>query len=618
MNPPYIFLSYCHADDKWTEGRISGFRDGLVNALRIVTGKHIEIFQDRDIGWGDHWPDTLEKALAGATILMPIITPCYFTSGACREELETFFEYEKRSEKRRILPVYWMDCDEWEDQGKRDADRLASELYNRQYWDWRPLVGRLPRDGQPPRDQRVKSKLESIAKQVHLLIPELPQIDPPRPVHKTRTWLIAIASVLSVLTILAVYSLRDASVADSVFDIIDRAFGGAPSVPSVTLHYLGDKHEDEIAYSMSLQLRRRFHLDTGVSIVPTYPDRIQADKTDLKNQINTSDVVLLDIIWLDELSELFSDISLLDLGATTWYPSPDIKKFVRFWKDIGLLYYRKDLAKLEDVSTWEQLTKKAVYIQKGIKERKLPDDFIAFAWPGGAYEGLTCNALEWIASNGGVQEDDGRIKYESQELFEAINTARNWVKGVKDKDVPAISSKAIEYTEEESLQAFLEGKSAFLRAWPYAYAALKKRFGDKLGVAPLPQGQDHRYVGVLGGPALAVPQRSRNKIEALEFIQYLTSEFVQKWRAERGSYVPPGGGGPSEVDAAIKRIDVEVVRTSSERGELGQPGKPYESRSACFAKLVREAIQSDSEQDARQKIHLMPSCQLSKVRLKSR
>jgi hypothetical protein len=47
------------------------------------------IFQDRaDVAWGQNWQQRIDEALDVATLLLVIITPGFFSSAACRAELE--------------------------------------------------------------------------------------------------------------------------------------------------------------------------------------------------------------------------------------------------------------------------------------------------------------------------------------------------------------------------------------------------------------------------------------------------------------------------------------------------------------------------------------------------
>ena len=67
-------------------------------------------------------------------------------------------------------------------------------------------------------------------------------------------------------------------------------------------------------------------------------------------------------------------------------------------------------------------------IQEG--ERKAgSNDFWGYVWQGRAYEGLTTNALEWIASNNGgtIIDDKGEITIDNPDAAEALKTAAGWV-----------------------------------------------------------------------------------------------------------------------------------------------------------------------------------------------
>ena len=67
-------------------------------------------------------------------------------------------------------------------------------------------------------------------------------------------------------------------------------------------------------------------------------------------------------------------------------------------------------------TTWEELTKTAQMVQDA-ERAEGNDDLWGFVWQGNAYEGLTCNALEWVKSFGGGQivEPNGEISINNAE-----------------------------------------------------------------------------------------------------------------------------------------------------------------------------------------------------------
>jgi F-box protein 11 len=134
-------MSYVRSDDEHEHGRLTEFRERLSAEVRMQTGDEFPIFQDRnDIGWGQNWKKRIKESLDGVTFLIPIITPSFFKSPACRDELERFLEREKTlSRDDLILPVYYVDCPLLSDDKKRAKDELAQVVAERQYADWREL-----------------------------------------------------------------------------------------------------------------------------------------------------------------------------------------------------------------------------------------------------------------------------------------------------------------------------------------------------------------------------------------------------------------------------------------------------------------------------------------------
>lgn len=134
-------MSYVHSDDK--HGHLTHFRERLSDEVHIQTGEEFSIFQDRkDILWGQNWKKRIEESIDGVTFLIPIITPSFFNSPACRDELQRFLEREEKLGRNDlVLPVYYVDCPLLNDEGKRAGDELAQAIADHQYADadWRDL-----------------------------------------------------------------------------------------------------------------------------------------------------------------------------------------------------------------------------------------------------------------------------------------------------------------------------------------------------------------------------------------------------------------------------------------------------------------------------------------------
>ncbi len=210
-----------------------------------------------------------------------------------------------------------------------------------------------------------------------------------------------------------------------------------------------------------------------------------------------------------------------------------------WFTDAGVLYYRTDLLEKygeQAPQTWEELTRIAQKIQDGERSEG-NDKFWGFVWQGRAYEGLTCDALEWVSSyNGGnIVDEDGSITINNPQAITAIDTAAGWVNTITPGGV-------LNYTEEEARGVFQSGNAAFMRNWPYAWSLAQ---GDdspikgKVGVSALPKGgEDGRHAGTLGGWQLSVSKYSKHPEIAADLVTYLTSRDEQKRRAIKAAYNP--------------------------------------------------------------------------------
>src|SRR5205823_674100 len=137
-----------------------------------------------------------------------------------------------------------------------------------------------------------------------------------------------------------------------------------------------------------------------------------------QGQSSDLDVMMIDVIWPGAFAP-----NLVDLGpklgdaAKNHYEGIVANDTVGgklvsmpWFGDFGMLFYRKDLLQKYNISappkTWDELEQQATMIVNG--EKASNPNFTGFVFQANAYEGLTCNALEWIASSGGgniIEED---------------------------------------------------------------------------------------------------------------------------------------------------------------------------------------------------------------------
>ena len=99
--------------------------------------------------------------------------------------------------------------------------------------------------------------------------------------------------------------------------------------------------------------------------------------------------------------------------------------------DTGHLYYRTDLLEkyeLDIPTTWEELETAARTIQEG-ERAEGNEEFWGYVWQGAIGEGLTCNALEWQASQGGgmIISPEGEIQVNNPEFIAALERAQGWI-----------------------------------------------------------------------------------------------------------------------------------------------------------------------------------------------
>jgi trehalose/maltose transport system substrate-binding protein len=249
------------------------------------------------------------------------------------------------------------------------------------------------------------------------------------------------------------------------------------------------------------------------------------------------DVMGIDVIWTAEFANQgwLKDVSpVVAQRRAEFIPSTleTLHYNGKYWglpynSNAALLYYRSDEVS-QAPKTWQDVYKVAA-ANKGI------------TYQGASYEGLTCDFLELLFSAGGkVLSDDGKSPaIDSPQTRQVIDFMVN---GIKDG---AASRAVVAQMEEESRRAFEQGKTTFMRNWPYAYAlGNKSKIKGKFKIATLPGFGANPGSGVLGGTNLAINAYSKNPGGALAVMDYFTSDVGQRLIGE--------GATPPATTAAYK------------------------------------------------------------------
>lgn len=308
----------------------------------------------------------------------------------------------------------------------------------------------------------------------------------------------------------------------------------------------------------------KFEADTGnkvtiVSMPESTTDQFGQYRLWLAAQSSDIDVYRLDVIWAPQIASHFVDLTPHVEDIRAQFVPAAVESQTVDGKLVGLpmflgapaLYYRQDLLDKygEAVpTTWQEMTTTAKKIMDG-ERAEGNDDMWGFVFQGAAYEGLTCNAQEWIASFGGgrIVNNDGTIAINNPKAAEALTLAASWVGNIAPEGV-------LNYKEEDARGVFQSGNAVFMRNWNYAYALAA---GDdsavkgKFGVTTLPTGGDGgTSAATLGGWHLGVSKYSENQTEAIELVRFLNNYENQKERAIVTSRPPTLNAVYTDADVA--------------------------------------------------------------------
>jgi trehalose/maltose transport system substrate-binding protein len=398
---------------------------------------------------------------------------------------------------------------------------------------------------------------------------------------------------------------------------IKQKYGGQ------TITWVGDNAVGS-SHKRDLLLAARFTKDTGIKIklVP-HPAASDAAYSQLARNFSAKssslDVMMLDVVWPGAFAPYLVNLKPA-LGAQAKLHAAGIvsnntiggKLVAMPWfGDFGILYYRTDLLKKYGYNappkTWAELGTMAKKIQTG--ERGSNADFYGFVYQGNAYEGLTCDALEWLASSkAGNIIDNGKASINNPTATSTLNLFRSWVGDISPRGVTS-------YQEEDARNAFDAGNAVFMRNWPYAYGASKGTPVDgKFDVTVLPHGEGGASVGTVGGWQLAVSKYSKHIPASIELVRYLTSPAAEKFDAIYNTNVPtiPSVATDKAVVAANPYLKPEIANVQ----RVTRPAKYLKTKYQQGSQIIYQGInQILNGQDAK---NVLPGVQQQLDRLLTR
>jgi trehalose/maltose transport system substrate-binding protein len=254
---------------------------------------------------------------------------------------------------------------------------------------------------------------------------------------------------------------------------------------------------------------------------------------------------------------------------------------------VAVLVYREDLVReygyAGPPATWDELERMAARIQAG-ERAKGQAGFWGYAWQGASYEGLTCNALEWQAAEGGgsIVEADGTVSVNNPRARHALERATSWVGTISPPGV-------IAYKEDDGFNLWSAGQVAFVRGW-LTDGGTPDTARMHGAIAPMPGGSAGR-AGTLGGWSLAVSRYSFHQAEALKYVRYMTSPAVQAQRFLAIGYPPTTRHVPLPDD--VSRVNpYYVLRPQLVATMVARPSRTVGRQYPMVSRAYFEAVHS--------------------------
>ncbi|HET6181740.1 MAG TPA: extracellular solute-binding protein [Candidatus Sulfotelmatobacter sp.] len=391
----------------------------------------------------------------------------------------------------------------------------------------------------------------------------------------------------------------------------DRTSNSDPATPSV-ITFIGWGPATQRELSMDQSVFEQFSRETGIRVdfIPgpeSMTERLELYERYLGKKSSTPDVYYIDVVWPAVLADQMVDLNQYLAKESADQLETEVRNdtvngrltSMPFNTELGVLYYRSDLLRKygyrNPPATWDELEKMAARIQAG--ERAGGNkDFWGYVWEGAAYEGLTCNALEWQVGYGGgyLIEADGSISVNNPRTIEAMKSARRWIGTISPPSV-------IAFKEQDARNLLHAGKAAFERDWLWRQFSQESMIPNPdatIAIALLPGGSVRR-ASTIGGQSLAVSKYSRHPQEAAALVRYLTSHDEQLTLWKKHAMLPARRDFYASSEYLQDRPEIAQLWRDLASVTIARPsavsGQHYDEVSRAYFSSVHSILAGEQE-----------------------
>ncbi|PWH06506.1 ABC transporter substrate-binding protein [Brachybacterium endophyticum] len=260
-----------------------------------------------------------------------------------------------------------------------------------------------------------------------------------------------------------------------------------------------------------------------------------------------------------------------------------------------LLFSRKDL--LEDAGVSEPPATYDEMYQIIEKVQGSNEGMNGFGGQFSKYEGLTCQISGVVKSAGGELFDkDGKPHADSKEAVEGLQVLRD---GFDKKYIP---QEALTYKEEESRQAFQDGKLVFLQNWPYVYEKFEADDGSSkvngkvlVSLVPAVTGEG---TSTVGGLNYAISAFAKNMGTALDFIAFMGAPEQQKAWFEQTSNPTASKAVFEDADLKKKYPFLATLKDSIDKGAVRPQVVKYGEVTQAIQEAAYGCLSGDTDAKA--------------------